>query len=307
MLNKTSILVAGCLVLAGCSGGGVEEDASYEATEEAVSESMDTDGLGVDERAATTSRSPSISPTAAPGVAFNYRYAFRMPDVQIAAVQEVHAAACETLGISRCRITGLRYRLIDEDQVEGFLSFKLDPMIARKFGKDAISSVEKAEGIVVDQDFSGRDVGTQITASQRRSSDMRAELKRIERRIAAKGLGDRERSELQEQAERLRDRLSSEKETRRTGEASLATTPMQFSYSSGDGILGLGRNPLADALETSLSSFVTMGSFVIIAIGVILPWLILAILLMLLWRSPLGRGARGWFTKQAELAEPQEE
>ena len=305
MLNKTSILLAGCLVLAGCSSDGERENASYEATEEAGSESMDTDGLGVDERSATASRSPSISPTAAPGVAFNYRYAFRMPDVQIAGVQEVHAAACETLGISRCRITGLRYRLIDEDQVEGFLSFKLDPMIARKFGKDAISSVEKAEGILVDSEISGRDVGTQITASQRRSSDMRAELKRIERRVAAKGLGDRERSELQEQAERLRDRLSSEKETRRTGEASLATTPMQFSYSSGDGILGLGRNPLADALETSLSSFVTMGSFVIIAIGVILPWLILAILLMLLWRSPLGRGARGWFTKQAELAEPE--
>ncbi len=294
MLNKTSILLAGCLVLAGCSGGGVEE-ASYEAAEEVAAESADS-----------VARSPSISPTAAPGVAFNYRYAFRMPDVQIAAVQEVHAAACETLGISRCRITGLRYRLIDEDQVEGFLSFKLDPMIARKFGKDAIASVEKAEGILVDSEISGRDVGTQITASQRRSSDMRAELKRIERRIAAKGLGDRERSELQEQAERLRDRLSSEKETRRTGEASLATTPMQFSYSSGDGILGLGRNPLADALETSISSFVTMGSFVIIAIGVILPWLIFAILLMLLWRSPLGRGTRGWFTKQAELAEPEE-
>jgi len=303
MLNKTSILLAGCLVLAGCSSAEERGEASYDVAGEAVSESMDTDGLGVEGRAA---KAPSISPTAAPGVAFNYRYAFRMPDVQIAGVQEVHAAACETLGISRCRITGLRYRLIDEDQVEGFLSFKLDPMIARKFGKDAISSVEKAEGILVDSEISGRDVGTQITASQRRSSDMRAELKRIERRIAAKGLGDRERSELQEQAERLRDRLSSEKETRRTGEASLATTPMQFSYSSGDGILGLGRNPLADALETSISSFVTMGSFVIIAIGVILPWLILAILLMLLWRSPLGRGARGWFTKQAELAEPQE-
>ncbi|MEE9433368.1 MAG: hypothetical protein V3V15_03925 [Sphingorhabdus sp.] len=295
MLNKTSILLAGCLVLAACSDGGVREEASYDVAENEAAESADS-----------VAGSPNISPTAAPGVAFNYRYAFRVPDVQIAAVQEVHAAACETLGISRCRITGMRYQLIDEDEVEGFLSFKLDPMIARKFGKEAISSVEKAEGILVDSEISGRDVGTQIDNSQRRSSDMGAELKRIERRLAAKGLGDRERSELQEQAERLRGRLSSEKETRREDEASLATTPMQFSYSSGDGILGLGRNPLSGALDTSIGSFVTMASFVIVAIGVILPWLILAILLLLLWRSPLGRGARGWFTKQAELAEPQE-
>ena len=43
---------------------------------------------------------PGISPNAAPGVAFNYSYAFVLPSKAISAVQESHAAACEKLGIA---------------------------------------------------------------------------------------------------------------------------------------------------------------------------------------------------------------
>ena len=67
------------------------------------------------------------SPTAAPGVAFNYRYAFRLPAERVAEVQEQHAQACEQLGVARCRITGMLYRLVNDDDIEAMLAFKLDP------------------------------------------------------------------------------------------------------------------------------------------------------------------------------------
>ncbi|MFC4291740.1 DUF4349 domain-containing protein [Sphingorhabdus arenilitoris] len=284
------IMGASCLLIAGCSQNSNEEAApeNYSTADQVADVAPEPAAM----------RAPGISPTAAPGVAFNYRYAFRIPDEKIAAVQEVHAAACEALGISRCRITGMRYQLIDEDEVEAFLAFKLDPIIARKFGKDAISSVEKAKGILVDSEISGTDVGSEISASQRRSSDVNAEIKRLEARLAAKGLGDRERTELQQQVNQLNQQLSSESESRRQGEASLATTPMEFSYSGGEGIAGLGRNPLAGAFDTSVSSFVTMGSFIIMAIGVLLPWAILIFLFILLARSKWGVAVRNWISRK---------
>src|SRR5688572_25971917 len=67
---------------------------------------------------------PNIAITAAPGVAFNYRYAFRLPAQSIASVQEQHAQSCEKLGVNRCRITGMRYRLVNESDIEGMLAFK---------------------------------------------------------------------------------------------------------------------------------------------------------------------------------------
>ena len=74
---------------------------------------------------------PNVGPTAAPGVAFNYRYAFRLAAPRIAAVQEQHAQLCERLTVARCRITGMRYRVVNERDIEAMLAFKLDPAVAR--------------------------------------------------------------------------------------------------------------------------------------------------------------------------------
>jgi hypothetical protein len=285
MRKRNLILISGGLILAqmltACSQGA----------EEPASESSDV----TEAASADMAASPNVSPSAAPGVAFNYRYAFRVPDAKIAGVQEEHAAACETLGLSRCRITGMRYTLEDEDEVRASLAFKLDPIIARKFGKDAIASVAKAEGILVDSQIEGVDAGSEISASQRRSADVSSNLDRTEKRLAAGGMKDRERTELQEQAARMREQLSAETDTRRAGEASLATTPMEFSYSGGEGIPGFGRgNPFADAWDSAVASFATMASFLMLAIGVLLPWLMLGVLLVALWRTPPLRKLRGW-------------
>lgn len=294
-------LIATTIFLAACSedrSAGSGQTQSMNVREEApmaemaAGESMSADAVA----------GPNVRVSAAPGVAFNYRYAFRVPDAKIAAVQEEHAAACETLGLSRCRITGMRYSLIDEDEVNASLAFKLDPSIARKFGKDAIASVEKAKGILVDSQIQGVDVGSGITASQRRSSDLQAELTRIEARLKAGGMGDWERTELQEQARRLREQLDGERDTRRSGEEQLATTPMEFSYSGGEGIPGFGSgNPFAGALETAIASFVTMASFLLLLIGGGLPWVLLGALVVWLLRSRLGAGLRRWWGKNTPL------
>lgn len=230
---------------------------------------------------------PGISPHAAPGVAFNYAYSFVLPSKAISAVQEQHAAACEKLGIARCRITGMRYSLSGEDSVSALLTFKLDPALARAFGKEGIAAVENAKGKLVDAAITGEDVGTQITASQRRSADAQAELSRIEARLAAGGIADRERAELTAQAARLRELLAGERDTRSAGEEQLADTPMTYDY-TGDESFTLGGNPVGDAAQGAWDSLITMIAFVLMAIGVALPWLALLAVVLMLWRSSAG-------------------
>ena len=294
-------LIATTILLAACSedrSAGSGQTQSMDVREEAPMVEM----AAGEPMSADAVAGPNVRVSAAPEEAFNYRYAFRVPDAKIAAVQEEQAAACESLGVSRCRITGMRYSLIDEDEVNASLAFKLDPSIARKFGKDAIASVEKAKGILVDSQIQGVEVGSGISASQRRSSDLQAELTRIEARLKAGGMGDRERTELQEQARRLREQLDGERDTRRSGEEQLATTPMEFSYSGGEGIPGFGSgNPFAGAWETAIASFVTMASFLLLLIGGGLPWVLLGALVLCLLRSPLGAGLRRWWGKNTPL------
>ncbi|WOF41843.1 DUF4349 domain-containing protein [Sphingopyxis indica] len=274
-------LLAGAmaLVLAGCSEN--RSDRTYEGS--SASESL-SDAAG----------GPDVAVTAAPGVAFHYAYAFRLDDDRIANVQERHAAACEALGIARCRITGLSYRLVRENEVEAQLRFKLDPAIARKFGRDALASVEKAEGVLAETRIDGEDVGTQIDDSQHRSAELSAEVARIEARLGKGGLGDRERTELQEQLAGLRERLTSERAVRSDGEAMLATTPMVFDYIGTGGLPGIGYgNPFSDAAAMLVRSGSLLLSFVLVAGAAILPWAIAWVLALLLWRSPPVRALRG--------------
>ena len=266
MLRPSIRLLTGAALLASCSRPESGRDESAEMVTADVAEA------------------PAVAPAAAPGVAFSYHYAFVLPDERIAAVQERHAAACEKLGIARCRVTGMSYELVEEDRVRGQLRFKLAPDLARRFGTEGIAAVVAADGKLVRSAIDGDDAGAAISGSQARSADLRAELARLEQRLASRGLGDDERAELQRQVETIRAQLAAERNTRSTDEERLANTPMTFDYAGDEGFR-FGNAPFGNALDTAWSSFTWMVSLLLLVIGAALPWLVLAALLLFAWRS----------------------
>ncbi|MGZ8421284.1 MAG: hypothetical protein ACXWU3_17635, partial [Allosphingosinicella sp.] len=174
MRRPYSILI----VLAAAAACSQSEESSestpaFEVSDSAAAPSM---GPSPEMSRASTAGGPNVSPTAAPGVAFNYRYAFRLPAERIAQVQEQHARTCEGLGIARCRITGMRYRVVNERDIEAMLAFKLEPTIARRFGQAGVEAVAEAEGVLVESEITGTDVGTSIRAAGRSIAEMNEEL-----------------------------------------------------------------------------------------------------------------------------------
>lgn len=240
--------------------------------------------------------SPDIAPSAAPNVSFSYGYNFRLADERISGLQEAHAAACEKLGLARCRITGLRYTVGEDDQVSGMLQVKLDPSIARQFGKDAVASVEQAGGRLANAEFSGEDEGDAIRTAATQRSDVEARIAGIEQRLSGLKPGDRERTELQQQLEQLRSELAEARQQISAREERLASTPMTFNYYGKGGIPGFGgENPIAEAWRMTIASAVTLISVGLKVIGVALPWVVLIVLLLMLWRSRLGRAVKRWW------------
>lgn len=228
---------------------------------------------------------PSIGPTAAPGVAFNYRYAFRLAGERISAVQEQHAAACEKLGIERCRITGMSYRLVGNRNIEAMLAFKLDPAIARGFGKQGIGLVNAAEGMLVDAEISGEDAGAKIADATRSAGASGDELKQIEAQLARPKLSGAERAELQIQAQQLRDRIRAAQSDKKAQQESLATTPMVFNYGTGDLVPGFdGRPRLKQAFQQALDNLMGGALWIAVALITLLPWLVLLGLGLWAWR-----------------------
>ena len=234
---------------------------------------------------------PNIAVTSAPGVAFNYRYAYRLPNARIQAAQETHAAMCEKLGVTRCRITGMRYSLVNERDVSASLELKLDPAIARQFGKDATKAVTDAEGMLVDQQISGVDAGSSIQRANRGRAELQDELDRVTRELARTGLSNAVRDRLLSEASALRTQMNALGAQKEADEESLAKTPMAFYYGSGKAIPGFDEPaPLKDAVARAGYNFLAAVGFLIIAAATLLPWALLIALLIWVYR----RFGAGW-------------
>lgn len=226
-----------------------------------------------------------VAVTAAPGVAFNYHYAFSLPAERISAAQEEHAAACEKLGIARCRITGLRYQLLGEGRVEAMLAFKLDPTLARQFGKEGIAAIQKAEGTLIDAEITGTDAGAEINRIASERARAQEELARIDRELARSGLPASERAELQRQRAEIAQRIEAGKTATSEQRESLANTPMVFDYRSGRAVRGFDAGaPLTSSLDLLAASAQATLAFVLGATAVLGPPLLVLLAGLLAWR-----------------------
>lgn len=110
--------------------------------------------------AADAESGPGVSGATATDVRFSYRYTVALPDKRIAEVQEQHIQACERLGPARCRIMAMRYRLAAEDEVQATLALRIDPAVARQFGKSGLDAVRGAGGSVIDTSIDGEAIST---------------------------------------------------------------------------------------------------------------------------------------------------
>ncbi len=246
-------------------------EASYDAAPAPASESS--------QARRDAAAGPDVSPTAAPGVAFNYRYSFRLPAERIAQVQEQHARTCEELGVARCRITGMRYRVVNEHDTEAMLAFKLEPTLARRFGRAGVEAVERADGRLTESEISGTDVGTSIQRAGRDIARMNEELRRIEAQLARRDLPPDERSRLEYDAQQIRQSIAGSQTGREQDQEALANTPMVFHYGSGGLVPGAPPRPsFARALEQATDNFIAGVYVLFIILVTLLPWIVLALI-----------------------------
>ena len=266
--------------------------------EERSSEDLKT--FDVAEEAPRSTSAPGIVPTAAPGVAFNYRYGFRLPDANISAAQEAHAAACEKLGLSRCRITGMTYQLDDRDRVEATLALSIDPLLARSFGREAIAVVEKQDGRLRYAEITGEDQNPALDEAARRQGNANKNIAQLEADLA-KAKSENERVQIREQIRQLRAEIQSAQASQVESEAKIQRTPMTFSYAGG-GASGrgfAGENPALEAWYLFVDSLATMVSIALKLLAVVLPWLVLMAALVALARSRLTAPIRRWWRGSA--------
>jgi len=226
---------------------------------------------------------PDIAGNSVAGVAFDYSYDLTLPSSRISDLQEEHARACERLGATRCRITGLRYTVGQQGDVSANLSVKIAAPLARAFGRAGVKQAESVGATLTGADISGTDVATAAAATATERTDVATERARVD-------LSPRERAELRQQQAVAQGQATAAAATASEQRESLANTPMSFDYTTGRGTGLVDR--LQDAGDTALGSIgltVTALLWVLAALG---PPLLVILLAFLVWRRWIQR----WWT-----------
>lgn len=260
-------------------------------------------GQSQQKESSDTSSPPNIAPTAAPGVAFNYAYEFSLPDDKIAATQEAHASACESLGLARCRITGMSYSVDQNEQVTAELNLKLDPMIARQFGKSAQLTVVGQDGKLIRLDIGSSDEGQAIAEATKQKNDVSTQLTQLQQELAKTKPGSDAHANLLTQIQSLQRQASEQSQAVSASQAALASTPMAFHYYGRGGVPGFRGNPFREAWHTLVTTVVMMIGFLLQALAVLLPLGVLAALVIAIWRTPPIRAFRRWIRGPQETAD----
>lgn len=244
---------------------------------------------------------PDIDPISTPGVAFDYRYAFRLEADRVSALQREHQELCARYG-SRCRVTGVDYRAANADDVEAMLSFAVAPEIAAQFGREGVRAVEAADGEVTESAVAGTEIGTALKDNTGQLEELQAEIARIAARLALPNLRWRERVRLDEQRQSLRQQIASLSRTTGEQEEALATTPILFRYGSGALAPGPAREPtVGEATERAAENFLGGLKYIFILFVSISPWVLLGLLLWIGFRA-----ARKRWPGKPVAAEPTE-
>ncbi len=271
---RKSLLVLPLLFAAVACGQKSSDTKSQDvSTHSEVASEVSRDMASADGRSDAVETAPDIETSVAPGVAFDFRYAFALASDRIGGVQEEHAQACKKLGISRCRVTGMDYQANGDGDVAAMLTFKLDPAVATDFTRDAKRIVEQADGKLENATLKGTDVGSNIAVTESNAEEIRVELASIEKQLAVPNLSKQVRTQLVEQSIGLRAQLRDLSQSKNADKAALAMTPVVFEYQTLHSFPGFdGQSPVAGAAAASANSFMAMLKFIMIAVGVIAPW-----------------------------------
>lgn len=270
---RKSLIVLPLLFAAAACGQNPDQMSKSERSAEMASDAA-VGSTATESTAADSARSaPDIDTSAAPGVAFDFRYVFALDGARIGGVQEEHAQACKKLGIAKCRITGMDYQAAGDGDVSAMMAFKVDPAIATDFTRDAKNIVEKADGKLDHANLKGTDLGSTIAVTDATVAQVKEELNVIQKQLELPSLSKDVRSQLVQRSAELREQLRQLSQSRNSDRTALAMTPVVFEYQTMHSFPGFdGRSPIAGAAAASANSFITMLQFIMVAVGVVAPW-----------------------------------
>jgi hypothetical protein len=316
---RQTIVLFGLMMLAACGKADTSAGAGSSARSEAVyadrmavmpaklapspppqADALDTaaDPLSAAVDASGPSAASKAIAVSVPQIAYTYSLTFRLAADEIARVQQAHVALCDKLGIARCHIVTMTQSGGEHGDASGNLVLMVDARAARAFGNQLVDVATKAGGDTVDRGIEAEDLSKQIVETEARIRAKQALADRLLEvlRTHKGGVADlvnaeRALADVQEEIDTAKSELADAQ-----GRVQLSTYKIDYAAethfdSRAAGPLGSAWSQLGNVFGASLATLILL-------VGALLPWLLVAV--------PLGMGIRYGLRRRKQRREAEE-
>jgi hypothetical protein len=256
---------------------------SAEQSDEAGSTAAFDAGGSAEEAAAPRQAGAEI-PAQVPQIAYTYSFGFRLPSDKVSATQEAHLKLCERQGPSRCRVVTMERSASSGNFVSGRLELQVAAPLASAFGDRLVASAASAGADTVDRGITTEELSKQIVDADARIRTKQALVDRLTALLATRS-GDIAQAV---EAERAINAAQEELERARAWVAEMrgrvAMSKIEISYESESRLAGGFTEPLRKSLSAMGGLVGSSLALIVTIVAVLLPWLVLAGGLFLLWR-----------------------
>ncbi|MBA3677010.1 MAG: DUF4349 domain-containing protein [Sphingosinicella sp.] len=235
--------------------------------------------------------------TAVPQIAYTHLYTFRLASEAVSGVQEKHVALCEKLGPARCRIVDLKRSASSGDYVNGSLTLQVAAPIAAQFGQRIVAAATEAGAETVDRGISGEDLSKQIVDTDARIRTKEALVARLTQILATRS-GNIEQAVAAERAVNVaQEELEQARAWLVEMRGRVAMSTFEIGYESGAPLAGGFSEPIQGAFATVGELFGKSLGLIILVVAALLPWVLIALGIILAMRAAR---RRGWWGRKAE-------
>jgi hypothetical protein len=230
-----------------------------------------------------------------PQIAYTYSYAFRLSSDRVSEVQERHLDLCERLGPSRCRVLNLERGSSSGDYVMASLRLQVAAPLARQFGRQIVAAASEAGADTVERGIAAEDLSKQMVDTEARIRTREALVQRLTQLLQTRSGNIQQAVEAERAINSAQEELEAARAWLEEMRSRVAMSTFQIDYASGAPLAGGAQEPLRVAIAETGTIFARSLAFIITALALLLPWLILALLIFLLVRTAR---QRGWIGKR---------
>lgn len=230
---------------------------------------------------------------AAPQIAYSYTYAFRVPGDRLAAVQERHLELCHQLGPQRCSLGQMRRDASSGDYVQATLTLQVAAPIARQFGQRLVATAAEAGADTVDQGVSGEDLSKQIVDAEARIRTREVLVRRLTQILETRSGNIQQAVEAERAVTQAQEELEAARAWLAEMRGRVAMSTFTISYNSGAPLAGGLSEPVRGAAAEVGGIVGKSLAAMIILLGTLLPWALLALLVWVAVRTARRRFRRG--------------